>query len=181
MLTAVTKKLHFRCCTSPKSATGCKFENWEQIFVEKTKSNFGGIAREIYKFRMQKWCESFENACVFKVIRPLTLADKSWNYGKLSKKKQLMFRHGIAWHHKMSKSNIFNNRKHGMKATCKIFTTLDYMTSLCFCSLRFHFSPDLYLVFWAYRTNMGICNFRNGVTLPYTYWISSSFNFFLSL
>ena len=119
MLTAVTKKLHFRCCTSPKSATGCKFENWEQIFVEKTKSNFGGIAREIYKFRMQKWCESFENACVFKVIRPLTFADKNWNYGKLSKKKQLMFRHGIAWHHKMSKSNIFNNRKHGMKATCK--------------------------------------------------------------
>ena len=28
--------------------------------------------------------------------------------------------------------------------------------------------PPLYLVFWTYSENMRICNFRNGVTLPYT-------------
>ena len=64
-LTAVTKELHFRCCSSPKSATGCKVYNREQIFVEKTKSNFDGIDREIYKFRMQKWCKIFKNLCIF--------------------------------------------------------------------------------------------------------------------
>ena len=32
----------------------------ENNFVEKTKSNFGGINREIDKFCMQKWCEIFK-------------------------------------------------------------------------------------------------------------------------
>ena len=31
--------------------------------MEKTKSNFGGIDREIYKFHIQKLCETFKNSC----------------------------------------------------------------------------------------------------------------------
>ena len=45
--------------------------------------------------------------------------------------------------------------------------------------LKKYFSPPLHFVFWVYSANMRICNFKNGMTLSYTYWISSSFNFFL--
>ena len=68
---------------------------------------------------------------------------------------------------------VFNNAKFlGDLTICHhcAFTLL--IKKIFFATLAFR-------LFWVYSANMRICNFKNGMTLSYTYWISSSFNFFL--
>ena len=73
----------------------------ENNFVEKTKSNFGGINREIDKFCMQKWCEIFKNSCVFwGVSIPLNLHRQKL---KLKKTKSEKTTDVLAWTNLTSK------------------------------------------------------------------------------
>ena len=67
----------------------------ENNFVEKTKSTFGGINREIDKFCMQKWCEIFKNSCFLGVSNPLNLHRQKLKLRKTKSEKQLMLWDGL--------------------------------------------------------------------------------------